>query len=145
MRTQASAGMAVISFLQGWGLLNPPFLCFLDFFPFSKHLLPIEYHNHFWRCRHSWSAATPIKYESDSKNLTVIFAKSNIFVTEILRNEALVTPTPEHIHALHRMGVLLLIDDKSRWHWRYRWWDQDDTTEGKCLEWRDRNFARCFR
>ena len=36
----------------------------------------------------------PVKYECESKNLTVTFARSKILLTEKLTNEALVTPTP---------------------------------------------------
>ena len=46
------------------------------------------------RCRRSSAAGTPVKYECDSRNLTCIFARSIILLTEKLTNRALVTPTP---------------------------------------------------
>ena len=46
----------------------------------------------FDRCRRSSAAATPVKYECDSKNLTCTFAISKILLTEKLTNGALVTP-----------------------------------------------------
>ena len=45
-------------------------------------------------CRRRWAAMTPVKYEYDSENLTCIFARSKILLTEKLTNGALVTPTP---------------------------------------------------
>ena len=49
----------------------------------------------FYRYRHSSAAVIPVKYECDSKDLRVTFARSKILLTEELTNGALVTPTPD--------------------------------------------------
>ena len=46
----------------------------------------------FDRCHCSSDVVTPVKYESDWNNLTCIFAKLNISLTDKLTKEALVTP-----------------------------------------------------
>ena len=46
------------------------------------------------RCRRSWAAETPGKYERDLNYLTYTFAKSKVPVMMILTNGALVTRTP---------------------------------------------------
>ena len=46
----------------------------------------------FVRCRRSSAAATPVKYECDAYNLTGIFARSKILLTEKFTSGALVTP-----------------------------------------------------
>ena len=48
----------------------------------------------FDRCRHSWAAVTPAKYECDAKNLTGALTGSKILLMEKLTNGALVTPNP---------------------------------------------------
>ena len=72
--------------VQGWGsLVQLPLFCYFSIFSASsKHTLDIEYH----------VAATPVKYECDSKNLRGTFACSKILLMEKLTNGALVTPTP---------------------------------------------------
>ena len=49
--------------------------------------------------RRHCAAATPVKYECDSGNLTGNFARSKILLTEKLANGALVTPTPDETMA----------------------------------------------
>ena len=49
----------------------------------------------FDRCRRSWAATTPVKYEWDLKNVTGTFARWKILLTEKLTNGTLVTPTPD--------------------------------------------------
>ena len=49
----------------------------------------------FDRCHRNWVAATPVKYESDSKNLTGTFARSKISLADKSTNGALVTPTTD--------------------------------------------------
>ena len=48
----------------------------------------------FDRCRRSWAAETPDKYERYWKYLSYTFVKSKFSVTEKLTNGALVTPHP---------------------------------------------------
>ena len=72
-----------------------PFRYFPIFFPNdqnSGYLYDIEFI--FGRCRRSWAAETPGKYEHDWKYLTYTFAKSKFPATEKLKNGALVTPHP---------------------------------------------------
>ena len=57
----------------------------------SKHTLDIKYHVYIWQV--SQVSVIPVKYEYDSKNLAVTFARSKILRTEKLTNGALVTPT----------------------------------------------------
>ena len=79
---------------MGWGLLSkfPPF----RYFRFFKHCQNTRYLLNitfiFDRCRRSWAAVTPVKYECDSKNLTGNFARSKILHTQKLMKGALVTP-----------------------------------------------------
>ena len=49
----------------------------------------------FRRCHRSSTAATPVKYKCDSRNLTDTFARSKIVLVEELANGTLVTPNPE--------------------------------------------------
>ena len=82
-----------ISTNQGWGLLSqfPPFWnC--HHCQNTLYMLNIAYI--FDRCRRSWAAGTPVKYECDSRNLTCTFARSTILLTQKLTNGVLVTPTP---------------------------------------------------
>ena len=58
----------------------------------------------FDRCWRSSAAVTPVKYESDSSNLTVTFARLKMWLTEKLTNGALVTPTSDVLHfTLHKL------------------------------------------
>ena len=85
------------SSVQGWGLLSWFSLSryFPKFSALSKHMLTIGYHVYiFDRCRHSSAAVAPVKYKCDSNNLRVTFTRSNILLTEKLKNGTLVTPTP---------------------------------------------------
>ena len=52
-----------------------------DFSRLSKHWLPIEYHVHIWQVSPQLNCCDT-RYENDSKNLTVIFAKSVISLRE---------------------------------------------------------------
>ena len=80
-----------------WGSLSqfPPFRYFPNFSALSNSRKLLNSTFIFGRCRHSWAAVTPVKYECDSNNLTCTFEISNISVTEKLMHGALVTPTPD--------------------------------------------------
>ena len=56
--------------VEGWDLLNqlPPDAIFPMFHHFQNTCYLLDIMFIFHRCHHSW-AVTPIKYESDSKNL----------------------------------------------------------------------------
>ena len=84
------------SVAQGWGLLSqfPPFRYFPHFSGSWKHRLFLNITFIFDRWRRSSAAATPVKYEWDSTNVTDTFARLQISLTEKLTNGALVTPTP---------------------------------------------------
>ena len=81
---------------QGWRWLSqfPPFRYFPNFRDRgnTRPLLNITFI--FDMCHRSWAAVTPVKYECDSKNLTVTLAGSKYLLTEKLANGALATPTP---------------------------------------------------
>ena len=68
------------------------FRYFPNFPALSKETLDIEYHVCIDKYRHSSAAVTPVKYECDSTNLTVTFARSKMLLTEKLTNRAVVTP-----------------------------------------------------
>ena len=51
----------------------------------------------FDRNHSSLAAVTPVKYECDSKRPRDNYTKSKIYITEKLKNGALVTPTPDHL------------------------------------------------
>ena len=58
----------------------------------TRHLLNVTFI--FDRCHHSTAVVAPVKYESDSENLTGTFARHKIYLMEKFMNRALVTPTP---------------------------------------------------
>ena len=78
---------------HGWGSLSqlPPFRYFPYFSNTLKLLNSMFIVN---RCRRSSDAATPVKYECDSKNMIGTFARSKILFTEKFTNGSLVPPIP---------------------------------------------------
>ena len=69
--------------LLGWGFTKPisSVPLFTNFSILSKQMLPTEY-------------VTPVKYESDSRNLTGTFPRWKILFTEELTKGALATHAP---------------------------------------------------
>ena len=84
----------VIYSYQRRGLLSqfPPFLYFSNFSALSKTLPLLDITFIFDRCRCSSAAVVPVKYKSDSNNLTGTFARSKILLTEKFTKIVLVTP-----------------------------------------------------
>ena len=60
----------------------------------------------FDRCCCGSSAKTPVVYDCCSKNLTGIFARSNILLTDTLMNGALVPITPDSIYSRQNSMVV---------------------------------------
>ena len=95
---------------MGWGLPNqfPPF-CYSLIFHHDQNWLSIEYHIHNWQVSPQFIVVvTPLKYKSDEKNLTDIFEKWKLYLTEKLTNKDLVTSTPGPAVAMLSSGMLCL-------------------------------------
>ena len=76
----------------------------------------------FDRYRRSTAVVIPVKYECESKNLTVTFARSKILLTENLTNGALATPTQgqrwliSEVELLYRITYSrMFLSNQSNW------------------------------
>ena len=79
---------------ESWGGGHfPPFRYFPNFQHNQNTCYLLNTTFIFDRCHRSKAAATPVKYECDSRNLTGNFAQSNISITEKFTNGASVTPS----------------------------------------------------
>ena len=87
-----------------WGLLSqfPPYCYFLQHHP--NICWPFNITFIFDMCRRSSAAVTHVKYECDAKNLTGTFTGPKIFLTEKLRNRALVTSNPDWLYVICLLG-----------------------------------------